>query len=250
MNQRFAMNQFALCEATAAQVQINENLYAKSGRTLTRPKRQQRIPSAASTVDSSDAPNGATGITGDQSLGVDGGVPLDTVAHGAPNVGALSGQFSGAGSNGSGTMSAGASAHVIVPPSRVDPLLASTQHYVRVRLHTNHEVKHTTTVEILPKMLVSEIINYICGKRKMNPDEWSLIVADSQHVLPLDGAAEDISNTTELALVPKSSSKSKERRIPFRNIRSDDSAICGSVTDFWTLLGGFFFVSFHSSSRI
>ncbi|KAF9213267.1 hypothetical protein BGZ59_005627 [Podila verticillata] len=100
---------------------------------------------------------------------------------------------------------------------RPDPLVASTQHYVRVRLHTNHEVKHTTTVEILPKMLVSEVVDYICLKRKMNPAEWALVVADTHHVLPLDGAAEDISNSTELALVPKSTVESilAAKRIKF-----------------------------------
>ncbi|KAF9904014.1 hypothetical protein EC991_003162 [Linnemannia zychae] len=198
MNQRFAMNQFALCEATPAQVQINENLYAKSGRVVVRPKRQQAAASSSTGLGPPDPPGSESGVSGDGSAnGVGDGSLTDTNgANGLPATGqgrpSMSGTISSTG-------------HVTAPP-RADPLIASTQHYVRVRLHTGHEVKHTTTVEILPKMLVSGVIDYICHKRKMNPVEWSLVVADSpHHVLPLDGAAEDISNSTELALVPKAS---------------------------------------------
>ncbi|KAG0344736.1 hypothetical protein BG004_004212 [Podila humilis] len=225
MNQRFAMNQFALCEATPAQVKINENLYIKSGRTVVRPKRQQTAPSPKALgppdPDKSEQvgllPNVVAGmlpndmltsgvLTGQQADGASsgggggsGGFNGDTIGHGNGN-----GSGSGSGSRLNGAPSAGA---IPVVP-RPDPLVASTQHYVRVRLHTDHEVKHTTTVEILPKMLVSEVVDYICLKRKMNPAEWALVVADTHHVLPLDGAAEDISNSTELALVPKSTVES------------------------------------------
>ncbi|KAG0211172.1 hypothetical protein BGX33_004497 [Mortierella sp. NVP41] len=199
MNQRFAMNQFALCEATPAQVQINENLYAKSGRVVVRPKRQQAVSSSTG-LGPPDPPGAESGASGDGSMGaaVDGSLTDADDANG----GALSTGQSGRPSM-TGTI--GSTGGHVIPPSRADPLIASTQHYVRVRLHTNHEVKHTTTVEILPKMLVSGVIDYICLKRKMNPAEWSLVVADTHHVLPLDGAAEDISNSTELALVPKAS---------------------------------------------
>ncbi|KAG0053202.1 hypothetical protein BGZ89_002983, partial [Linnemannia elongata] len=196
MNQRFAMNQFALCEATPAQVQINENLYAKSGRVVVRPKRQQAASSSTG-LGPPDPPGTESGALGDGSASATGdGASMD------PN--GINGGMSAMGQSGrpgmTGTISS--SGHAV---PRADPLIASTQHYVRVRLHTGHEVKHTTTVEILPKMLVSGVIDYICHKRKMNPAEWSLVVADTHHVLPLDGAAEDISNSTELALVPKAS---------------------------------------------
>ncbi|KAF9977372.1 hypothetical protein BGZ73_006242 [Actinomortierella ambigua] len=250
MNQRFAMNQFALCEATPAQVQINENLYAKSGRTLARPKRPPMVGQMSSTNITADTQTsseaaGAAGVAGGQAVtdhrdfaqgeaatsalatgapsgvsqigsnlqrggGVGGGVPGGAV------VGAAVGGIGGGGA--AGAAAASASGAVVLPaavatgaplaaaptPAR-DPLTPATQHYVRVRLMTNHEVTHTTTVEILPKMVVSEIIDYICLKRKMNPAEWSLIVADSQQILPLNGAAEDISSATELVLIPKSS---------------------------------------------
>ncbi|KAG0277132.1 hypothetical protein BGZ96_003005, partial [Linnemannia gamsii] len=194
MNQRFAMNQFALCEATPAQVQINENLYAKSGRVVTRPKRQQAVSSSTG-LGPPDPPGTESGAMGDGSAsttGDGGSADANSINGGSAATGrpSMTGTISSTG-------------QVILP--RVDPLIPSTQHYVRVRLHTNHEVKHTTTVEILPKMLVSGVIDYICLKRKMNPAEWSLVVADTHHVLPLDGAAEDISNSTELALVPKAS---------------------------------------------
>jgi hypothetical protein len=90
---------------------------------------------------------------------------------------------------------------------RSDLLGAGMQHYVRVRLHTDHEVKHWTTVEILPKMLVSGVIEYICHKRKMDPSEWILVIDETQTVLPLDEAAEDIPGTKELSLIHKSSGK-------------------------------------------
>ncbi|ORZ00058.1 stress-activated map kinase interacting protein 1-domain-containing protein [Lobosporangium transversale] len=198
-NQRFAMNQFALCEATPAQVKINENLYAKSGRTVVRPKKQKlEIPPAVQGP--SDFPKSDV-ITKDMSVsGILSAAELAELNNGGMNGGgASSGAISTIGTGGGGG-STGA-----VAPPRADPLISSTQHYVRVRLQTKHEVKHTTTVEILPKMLVSGVIDYICGKRKMNPEEWCLVVADTNRVLPLDGAAEDIPNTTELALVPKDS---------------------------------------------
>ncbi|KAF9919788.1 hypothetical protein FBU30_010534 [Linnemannia zychae] len=193
MNQRFAMNQFALCEATPAQVQINENLYAKSGRVVVRPKRQQAASS--SSIDPTDPPGAESGVKNEGSTSVNGdNTPADLNNTNGGTSAARQGRPSMTGT----VSSAG---HIVIP--RADPLIASTQHYVRVRLHDNHEVKHTTTVEILPKMLVSGVIDYICLKRKMNPSEWSLVVADTHHVLPLDGAAEDISNSTELALIPK-----------------------------------------------
>ncbi|KAI7820970.1 stress-activated map kinase interacting protein 1-domain-containing protein [Gamsiella multidivaricata] len=191
MNQRFAMNQFALCEATPAQAKINEILYTKSGRTVVRPKRQK----SSTGLGPPDPPRPNLGLQGEVQAG-----QWSESASIEPN-GVSGGTSSGAIS----AMGAGSSTTGIVAPPRAEPLIASTQHYVRVRLHTNHEVKHTTTVEILPKMLVSGVIDYICLKRKMDPAEWSLVVADTHHVLPLDGAAEDIPNTTELSLVPKTS---------------------------------------------
>ncbi|KAI1314843.1 hypothetical protein EDD11_001668 [Mortierella claussenii] len=201
-NQRFAMNQFALCEATPAQVKINENLYAKSGRTVVRFKRQKPEASSAGL----GLPDASKINAGSQDMAESGRLSEEALAElnngGMMGGGASSGQLSTLGAGGGGS-----STGVVVPP-RADPLIASTQHYVRVRLHTNHEVKHTTTVEIMPKMLVSGVIEYICGKRKMDPAEWCLVVADTHHVLPLDGAAEDIPNTTELSLVPKASEMS------------------------------------------
>ncbi|KAF8926313.1 hypothetical protein BGZ58_011284, partial [Dissophora ornata] len=191
-NQRFAMNQFALCEATPAQAKINEILYAKSGRTVVRPKRQ-KPPTLSPGLAPSDPPNTDFGLQGDVMTGQlsDRALTELITANGGLSSGATSATSMGA---------SGASA---VAPPRADPLISSTQHYVRVRLHTNHEVKHTTTVEILPKMLVSEVINTICHKRRMDPSQWLLVVADRHDVLPLDGAAEDIPNTTELSLIPK-----------------------------------------------
>ncbi|KAF8925914.1 hypothetical protein BGZ47_002972 [Haplosporangium gracile] len=197
MNQRFAMNQFALCEATPAQVQINEILYAKSGRVVVRPKRQQAASSSTG-FGLPDPPGTESGASGDGFASATGdGASVDA--------GGANGGTSAMGQSGRPSMTGTISSAGHVVPPRADPLIASTQHYVRVRLHTGHEVKHTTTVEILPKMLVSGVIDYICLKRKMNPAEWSLVVADTHHVLPLDGVAEDISNSTELALVPKAS---------------------------------------------
>ncbi|KAI9238172.1 hypothetical protein MVEG_07201 [Podila verticillata NRRL 6337] len=205
MNQRFAMNQFALCEATPAQVKINENLYIKSGRTVVRPKRQQ----TASTPTGLGPP--------DPTKVEQPGLLPNVVAGVPPNDMVTSGVLGGIVDGTNGDASGNGNGNTVPVAPRPDPLVASTQHYVRVRLHTNHEVKHTTTVEILPKMLVSEVVDYICLKRKMNPAEWALVVADTHHVLPLDGAAEDISNSTELALVPKSTVESilAAKRIKF-----------------------------------
>ncbi|KAF9935310.1 hypothetical protein BGZ65_003421 [Modicella reniformis] len=187
-SQRFAMNQFALCEATPAQAKINENLYAKSGKPVVRPKKQApgTSPTGLGPPDPSKAPT----------LG----------PHGEFKPNQLSEKVSAEFSANDAMVNANASTLVggTGTTLRSDPLVAGTQHYVRVCLHTNHEVKHTTTVEILPKMLVSGVINYICNKRKMDPSDWMLVVEDTRTKLPLDGAAEDIASTTELSLVHKS----------------------------------------------
>ncbi|KAF9413045.1 hypothetical protein BGZ76_005104, partial [Entomortierella beljakovae] len=202
MNQRFAMNQFALCEATPAQVQINENLYAKSGRSALRPKRLKPAGSSSG-LGPPDPPNSTAADP--QVRHEPGQVSLKSA--GDPN-----GLSAVASSN---TLATQSSSNAGGGSSHAGPLITSTQHYVRVRLHTGHEVKHTTTVEILPKMLVSGVIDYICSKRKMNNSEWVLIVSDTNHVLPLDGVAEDIPHTTELSLVPKSSVESNTKRSKF-----------------------------------
>ncbi|KAG0200177.1 hypothetical protein BGX28_006683 [Mortierella sp. GBA30] len=209
-NQRFAMNQFALCEATPAQVQINENLYAKSGRTVVRPKRQQQPAVAAIGGLAPPDPSGTESrVHGEGQVG-SSSVRTSLDPNATNGAGSTSGALTGSGAGVGGSMSGasggtmGGGAHIVLP-RKPDPLITSTQHFVRVRLHTNHEVKHTKTVEILPKMLVSDVIDYICLKHKMNPSEWVLVVADTNLILPLDGSAEDISNTTELALVSKAS---------------------------------------------
>ncbi|KAF9197503.1 hypothetical protein BGZ49_002019, partial [Haplosporangium sp. Z 27] len=215
MNQKFAMNQFALCEATPAQVQINENLYAKSGRTVVRPKKQKSLTSPAGL----GPPDPPKSVAGSQEI-----LPSQLTDRTAMGLNGLTG---GASSN--TLVTQGGS---MVAPPRSDPLIASTQHYVRVRIITGHEVEHTTTVEILPKMLVSGVIDYICFKRKMNPSDWSLIVADTHNVLPLDGAAEDIPNTTELSLIPRASVESNSKRYKF--VRPGVTEVPGSSVSYLT----------------
>ncbi|KAI8354491.1 stress-activated map kinase interacting protein 1-domain-containing protein [Mortierella sp. GBAus27b] len=190
-SQRFAMNQFALCEATPAQVQINENLWAKSGRPPMRPKKQKSVSSPTSP----GPPDG--GLPGEKKPPMSDRVMIET---GVVNDIALSAAITAAAA---AAASPGIGASTAQP--RSDLLGAGMQHYVRVRLHTNHEVKHWTTVEILPKMLVSGVIEYICHKRKMDPSEWMLVIDETQTVLPLDEAAEDIPGTKELSLIHKSS---------------------------------------------
>ncbi|KAF9348444.1 hypothetical protein BGX26_000157 [Mortierella sp. AD094] len=220
MNQKFAMNQFALCEATPAQVQINENLYAKSGRTVTRPKKQKPVLSPAG-LGPPDPPKSTVGSQNKYE-------PSQLSERTAIELNGLSGAIS------SNALSTQAGGNTSMTPTRPDPLIASTQHYVRVRLHTNRGVEHITTVEILPKMLVSGVINYICAKRKMDPAEWSLVVSDTNHVLPLDGAAEDIPNTTELSLIPKASVESSVNSKRYKFVRPGVTEIPGSSVSYLT----------------
>lgn len=75
--------------------------------------------------------------------------------------------------------------------------------YFRIRLMTNEEVSATTTIPVYAEMFIGDVLELVCRKRKLDPDEHMLTIADSNLVVPNDLTVEDMRKITELCLIRK-----------------------------------------------
>ena len=74
--------------------------------------------------------------------------------------------------------------------------------FVKVHLYSTLEVKQTTTVSLPGDMLLSEVLVVCCKKRKIDPNDYTLKMADTKTDIPLDRTLESL-GLTELCLLKK-----------------------------------------------
>jgi hypothetical protein len=85
--------------------------------------------------------------------------------------------------------------------SKASPTGANTV-FVKVHLYSTLEVKQTTTVALPCDMMFSEVLKYCCKKRKIDPNDYTLKMADTKTDIPLDRTVENL-GITELCLLRK-----------------------------------------------
>ncbi|KAI7859145.1 stress-activated map kinase interacting protein 1-domain-containing protein [Circinella umbellata] len=194
--------QFALCRTAPSQVKQNEMIRAKLGRTgpdhsskTSKSSQQDNShqltvpPTTTSTARSSTTT--ANNIPA-SSTTVDIG-PLDPVT---------------AASTLASQQEADSSAVAVPIPSSKAMLTKSTMpmtpvKYFRIRLMTNEEVSATTTIPVYAEMFIGDVLELLSRKRKLDPDEHMLTIADSNVIVPNDTTVDSMGGVTELCLMKK-----------------------------------------------
>ncbi|KAI8137179.1 stress-activated map kinase interacting protein 1-domain-containing protein [Fennellomyces sp. T-0311] len=177
-----SFDQFALCRTAPSQVKQNEMIRAKLGRSgpdVSKTSTQD----AQLTVAPTPSVAGSTASTA-----VDLG-PLDTVP--MPS-----------------QQDADSSAVAVPIPSSKAVLTKSTMpmtpvKYFRIRLMTNEEVSATTTIPVYAEMFIGDVLELVSRKRKLDPDEHMLMIADSNVIVPNDTTVDSMGGVTELCLMRK-----------------------------------------------
>lgn len=75
-------------------------------------------------------------------------------------------------------------------------------YFIKVHLYSTLEVKQTTTVSLPGDMLLADVLVYCCRKRKIEPNDYTLKMADTKTDVPLDRTLESM-GLTELCLLKK-----------------------------------------------
>ena len=83
--------------------------------------------------------------------------------------------------------------------------------FIKVHLYSTLEVKQTTTVALAGDMLLADVLQLCCKKRKIDPNDYTLKMADTKTDIPLDRTLESL-GISELCLLKKSSGVSGEFR--------------------------------------
>lgn len=74
--------------------------------------------------------------------------------------------------------------------------------FIKVHLYSTLEVKQTTTVYLPTDMLLSDVLVFVCRKRKIDPNDYTLKMADTKTDVPLDKTLESL-GVIELCLLKK-----------------------------------------------
>ncbi|KAI9265047.1 stress-activated map kinase interacting protein 1-domain-containing protein [Phascolomyces articulosus] len=188
-----AFAQFALCRTAPGQVKQNEMIRAKLGRTgpdlsksnkSNQPDTQLTIPPAPSVAGSSTANTSSTAVD----IG-----PLDPITVAPPFT---------------SHQEADSSVVAVPIPSSKAMLTKSTMpmtpvKYFRIRLMTNEEVSATTTIPVYAEMFIGDVLELLSRKRKLDPDEHMLTIADTNVIVPNDTTVDSMGGVTELCLMKK-----------------------------------------------
>lgn len=74
--------------------------------------------------------------------------------------------------------------------------------FIKVHLYSTLEVKQTTTISLPGDMLLSDVLIYCCRKRKIEPNDYTLKMADTKTDIPLNKTLESL-GIMELCLLKK-----------------------------------------------
>ncbi|KAI8371491.1 stress-activated map kinase interacting protein 1-domain-containing protein [Radiomyces spectabilis] len=197
---RVSFDQFALCRANASQVKQNEQIRAKLGRSKPSTDTIQKDKSAATLQPTSsmnlavpsNAPSTSISPTTSHAdnTSMDFLDPLETSPYAQPN------------------QEADSSAVAVPVPSSKAMLTKATMpmtplKYFRIRLMTNEEVSATTTIPVYAEMFIGDVLDMVSRKRKLDPDEYMLMIADSNVIIPNDTTVESLRGITELTFTKK-----------------------------------------------
>ncbi|KAI9479526.1 stress-activated map kinase interacting protein 1-domain-containing protein [Zychaea mexicana] len=188
-----SFDQFALCRTAPEQVKQNEMIRAKLGKTgpdLSKTKKANTQDAQLAVAPSPSA--GGSSSANTSTTAVDLG-PLDPVTVGPTYA---------------SQQEADSSAVAVPIPSSKAMLTKSTMHmtpvkYFRIQLMTNEEVSATTTIPAYAEMFIGDVLELVSRKRKLDPDEHMLTIADSNVIVPNDTTVDSMRNVTELCLMRK-----------------------------------------------
>ncbi|KAJ8651685.1 hypothetical protein O0I10_012753 [Lichtheimia ornata] len=190
-----SFDQFALCRTAPNQVKQNELIRAKLGRSgptvdvvkSNKAAGQENHLAPPQVAAPGTSANGSTFTTVD--LG-----PIDPVPVGPSYT--------------SQQQEADSSAVAVPIPSSKAMLTKSTMpmtpvKYFRIRLLTNEEVSATTTIPVYAEMFIGDVLELVSRKRKLDPDEYMLTIADTNVIVPNDTTVDSMNDVTELCLMKK-----------------------------------------------
>lgn len=75
--------------------------------------------------------------------------------------------------------------------------------FFRIKLMTNEEVSATTTMPVHAEMFIGDVLELISRKRKLDPNEYMLTIADSNIIVPADTTVESMKGITNLTFQKK-----------------------------------------------
>ncbi|KAI8334057.1 stress-activated map kinase interacting protein 1-domain-containing protein [Blakeslea trispora] len=80
--------------------------------------------------------------------------------------------------------------------------------YFRIKLMTNEEVSATTSIPVYAEMFIGDVLELVSRKRKLDPNEYMLTIADSHVIVPNDMTVESMKGITDLTLTKKTTTLS------------------------------------------
>jgi hypothetical protein len=98
------------------------------------------------------------------------------------------------------------SAQPISPAPLSSPSIASSgvaNIFLKVHLYSTLEVRHTTTINVPPDMVMSEVLEIVSRKRKITSKDYMLTLIDMKTEVSLDRNVESLQGVTELCLVKR-----------------------------------------------
>lgn len=200
---RVQFDQFALCRATSSQAKQNDADRARMGRTkpdleALRKKKTEVAPSAAAAVppshssepmlptiedfDTDVSPTHINHMNTDETLAL----LINQQQHQEPDASTVA---------------------VPVPSSKATLTKATMPmtplKYFRIKLMTNEEVSATTAIPVYAEMFIGDVLELVSRKRKLDPNEYMLTIADSNVIVPNDTSVESMRGITDLTLTKK-----------------------------------------------
>ena len=100
-----------------------------------------------------------------------------------------------------------ASTNTEMATSFAPPIDLANQVFLRIRLTPYSEITHTTTINVPPEQHLSDVLESVCRKRKLDSKEYTFKMAEENVFLELDKTVESVGNA-EIALVKKPSERS------------------------------------------
>lgn len=75
--------------------------------------------------------------------------------------------------------------------------------YFRIKLMTNEEVSATTAIPVYAEMFIGDVLELVSRKRKLDPNEYMLTIADTKVIVPNDTTVESMKGINDLTLTKK-----------------------------------------------